>query len=248
MPSKRRAGSSLPRRRNQSSAPPVATQQSKSRLIAVVAGLAVVVTVGLILAGSLVRRGGNDTAAIAASNVPVTERTKGDLNAPVTIVEYADLQCPVCARFSQTIEPQLVEKYVATGIAKIEYRYFAFLGRESQRAAEACECAGEQGQFFPYRDALYANQRGENRGAFSDDNLRRIASSVGLDTDAFNACLQSGRGAETVTAQTAEGKALGVQATPTFFINGSKLEGLAPLATYEQLIEQAARTATGQQP
>ncbi|MGD9894605.1 MAG: DsbA family protein, partial [Dehalococcoidia bacterium] len=107
-----------------------------------------------------------------------------------------------------------------------------------------CACAAEQGAFLTYRDALYAAQSGENRGAFTDDALRRIASEIGLDTRAFDDALASGRHAGTVTRQTAEGQAMGVKATPTFIINGTKLEGLASFDTYRRVIEQAAGSAS----
>ncbi|MGH2586542.1 MAG: DsbA family protein [Dehalococcoidia bacterium] len=241
MASKRRRGSTLPRQRTRAAQVVAAPRRSNTLpLILAVAGLAVLATIGLIVAGNVIRGGDGETPVVASSYIPITDHSKGLESAPVTIVEYADLQCPVCARFSESVERQIEETYIKTGIVRLEYRHYAFLGEESQRAAEATECAAEQGQFFPYRDTLYANQRGENRGAFSDERLRGFAADLGLDTQSFNACLDSGRYEDRVKAQKAEAERLGVQATPTFFINGRKLEGLAPFSTFQQLIEQAA--------
>jgi protein-disulfide isomerase len=241
MASKRRRGSTLPRHRTtpaQAVTPP--RRPNNVRLILIVAGLAVLATVGLIVIGNAVRGGDSEAPVLASSDVPIADHSKGLESALVTIVEYADLQCPVCARFSESVERQIEETFIKTGIARLEYRHYPFLGEESQRAAEAAECAAEQGQFFPYRDTLYANQRGENRGGFSDERLRDFAAGLGLDAQSFNACLDSGRHEDRVKAQKAEAERLGVQATPTFFINGRKLEGLAPFSTFQQLVEQAA--------
>jgi protein-disulfide isomerase len=209
------------------------------RALFATAGVATLGVAGLIGLGSILRNG-DDAVTAPVTSVSAAGRSKGFAGAPVTILEYADLQCPVCARFSQTVERQIDEAYVARGLVRLEFRHFAFLGSESRRAAEAAECAAEQGRFFPYRDALYANQRGENRGAFSDDRLKQIAADLGLDRAAFDAAFDDGRHAPTVARQTADGRALGVKATPTFSINGTTLEGLAPFETFRTLIERAA--------
>jgi protein-disulfide isomerase len=201
MSSKRRTGATLPRRRmSQAPSSPASPQHrgiSRRQLFSV-AGIAVLGTAGVIAAGNLLRDDAGSTPVTSTAGIPITERVKGVATAPVTIVEYADLQCPVCARFSQTVEPQIEAAFIGPGVARLEFRHFAFLGPESLRAAEACECAAEQGAYFLYRDALYAAQDGENRGAFRDDALRRIASEIGLDSRAFGDALASGRHADTV--------------------------------------------------
>lgn len=115
----------------------------------------------------------------------------------------------------------------------------AFIGEESVRAAEAVECAGEQGQTWEYMDVLFANQRGENRGAYADRYLKAFAEGLGLDTLAFNACLDSRRYRSAVLLETQDGRARGVQSTPTFFINGEMLVGLAPYNVFQQKFEAA---------
>lgn len=249
MSTKRRAGTTLPRHRSPAAPAPAPAAAAPSggisrRIIGLIAAVAVLGALGLVLAGTFIRDDRSPAPVAASADIPVTARVKGNPAAPVTIIEYADLQCPACARFSQTVERQIEEMFIKTGIAKFEFRHFAFLGKESQRAAEASECAAEQGAFFTYRDALYAAQRGENRGAFSDNALRRIASETGLDTGSFNACFASGRNADTVKMQTADGKATGVQATPTFYVNGAKIEGLVSFDAFKQVIERAAAGGT----
>jgi protein-disulfide isomerase len=212
-------------------------------MLAFILGGAVLAVVAAIVLGNLTRDDGTPNSPATARVAPAEGRMKGSATAPVTMVEYADLQCPNCARFALTTEPELEQKYVATGMLKIEARQFAFLGRESVRAAEANECAGEQGKFWEYRDALYAAQRGENRGAFSDRNLRAIADRTGLDGGALAACLDSGRYSERVRSEREIARASGVSATPTFFINGQTIVGAQPLAVFEAAIEQALAQA-----
>lgn len=110
----------------------------------------------------------------------------------------------------------------------------AFIGSESEWAAEAAECANDQGKFWDYHDKLFASQGGENVGAFSKANLKRFAAEMKLDTAAFNACLDSDKYLAKVRADTAQSSSMGVRSTPTFFINGRMLEG-AP--SYDQLAQ-----------
>jgi protein-disulfide isomerase len=119
----------------------------------------------------------------------------------------------------------------------------AFLGQESVWAAEAADCAAEQGQFWPYHDKLYAEQAGENRGVFSQNNLKRFAADLGLDQEAFNACVDADRYAGQVQAETEAGRRQGVRSTPTLFVNGEKLEGVPTFEQLSQLIAAKAAEA-----
>ena len=113
-----------------------------------------------------------------------------------------------------------------------------FLGAESQWAAEASECATEQDAFWEYHDGLFARQSGENQGAFRKERLKQLAADLGLDTAAFNACLDSGKYAQLVRDETAAAQSLGVQKTPTFIVNGQPLLGAQPFEVFQRLIEQ----------
>ena len=161
----------------------------------------------------------------------------GPADAPVLIEEFSDFQCPFCGRFALETGPQLIEAYAGTGLVRFDYRHFAFIGPESQRAAEAAECAAEQGAFWPYHDIVFANQQGENRGAFRDEALLAFAEAAGLDPEAFQACLDSGRYRDVVLQESAEARQRGVTGTPTFFINGQKVEGAQPYEVFRRIIE-----------
>lgn len=100
----------------------------------------------------------------------------------------------------------------------------AFLGPESRLAAEASECAGEQGRFWEYRDRLFAEQGPRDRGAFGEENLKRYAREAGLDAARFGSCLDGGRYGDLVRAETESGRAKGVRSTPSLFVNGAKVE------------------------
>lgn len=201
------------------------------------------VVVAAIAIGAVTRNSGIAPVNVTTAPAPTEGRVKGSATAPVVLVEFADYQCPSCARQALTTERLLEERYIADGTVRLEVRQFPILGRESVRADEASECAGEQGKFWVYRDALYANQNGANRGAFSDKNLRRIAERVGLDGGALAACLDSGRYAERLRNDLEAGRALGVNGTPTVFVNGAMIVGAQPLAVFEAAIAEALRQA-----
>jgi protein-disulfide isomerase len=163
---------------------------------------------------------------------------RGSATAPVTIDEYADFQCPACGQFARQTESQLVQTYIAEGMVKLVFHHFAFLGMESNWAAEASECANDQGRFWDFHDRLYASQAGENRGAFSRENLKKIGADLGLGT-AFAACVDSGRYAQTVRDATQAGTDRGVRATPTLFIGERKIEGAATFDQLKPIIDAA---------
>ncbi len=162
---------------------------------------------------------------------------KGNPEAKIIIEEYADFQCPVCARYAREVAPRLDEKYVKTGKVYYIFRYFPFLGPESFRAAEAAACAAEQGRFWEYEHLVFANQRGENMGWFSDERLIGLAVRVGLDRGAFEGCLRSDKYRDFIRGAAEAGRQRGVRATPTIFINGEKIEGLYDVVFYETYIE-----------
>ena len=129
--------------------------------------------------------------------------------------------------------------YIVTGKVRLEFHHLAFIGPESLAASEAAECAAEQGAFWAYHDMLFTHQAGENRGAFNNLRLKSFAEQIGLDTEQFNACLDSERYREEVIAETQAAQTRGVRATPTFFINGQKIEGALPFEQFQSIIEEA---------
>ena len=162
----------------------------------------------------------------------------GKASAPVTVVEFADFQCPYCGKLFQDSLPSLKKDYIDTGKVKFYYNDFAFLGAESIQAASAAKCADDQGKFWEYHDYLYSHQDGENRGAFSDDNLKKFAGAVGLDQKKFDSCLDTNKYEQEVKDETARAKTYGVGSTPSTFVNGELVKGAVPYATLKAKIEE----------
>ena len=166
---------------------------------------------------------------VSADDDPV----KGDKNAPVTIIEFSDFQCPFCGKFYKETLPEIDEKYIKTGKAKLVYRDYPLGSHEfAQKAAEAAECADEQGKFWQYHDKLF-----ENQDALTIDNLKRYARDTGLSASKFNDCLDSSRYKDEVNKDLKDGESYGVSGTPAFFINGNLISGAQPFSAFEQVIE-----------
>ena len=122
----------------------------------------------------------------------------GDPNAPVTLVEWADYQCPFCGAFGREIMPRIIQDFVVTGQVKVYFRDLPFPDSasgygESDMAAEAAACAGDQGKFWEYHDTIFANQFGENQGAYSMERLAKMAEMNGLDMGQFTSCFEIAR-------------------------------------------------------
>ena len=170
-----------------------------------------------------------------------TRHFMGDPDAPITIIEFADFQCPYCGRFFAETKPQIDETYMQSGKVRFAYFNFAFLGPESNWAAEAAECAADQNKFWEYHDKLYSSQSGENQGAFNKDNLKKYAEELGLDTSAFNECLDSGKYTQLIQDESNMASSIGVRSTPTFLINGQAVVGAQPFEIFEQTIDSLLR-------
>ncbi len=170
-------------------------------------------------------------------NVTSSDPVKGDPKAKVTVVEFADYQCPFCERFHKEIYKQILTDYVDTGKVKFVYKNLAFLGKESTDAANAALCAKEQNKFWEYHDYLFDNQNGENQGAFAPDNLKQFAVAVGLEPTQFNACLDSAKYNAQVEADQAEANKNGFNSTPSTAVGSVPLIGAQPYATFKSAIE-----------
>ncbi|MBI2031697.1 MAG: DsbA family protein [Candidatus Levybacteria bacterium] len=162
----------------------------------------------------------------------------GKNDAKVTIIEFADFQCPFCERFFKDTIPNLKKDYVDTGKVKLAFRHYAFLGQESTWAAQASECANEQDKFWEYHDYLYNNQGPENSGAFAKDKLIGFAESLGLNKDQFASCLNSDKYSKNVSDDLSAGQKAGVTGTPATFINGQLIVGAQPYASFKTLIDE----------
>ncbi len=157
----------------------------------------------------------------------------GDENAPVTIVEFSDFQCSFCKRaFDQSVTA-LKREYIDTGQVKLVYRDYPLpFHSEAAPAAEAAECAHDQGKFWEYHDALFKNQQ-----SLGSDLYTELAEELGLDVNEFKSCMESGKHKEEVQSDMSYGSQVGVSGTPTFFINGIKLVGAQPFQAFQQIIE-----------
>jgi protein-disulfide isomerase len=169
--------------------------------------------------------------------IPAPALIIGDPNAKVTLVEYGDFHCSSCGEFFQRVEPQIRKNYVNGGKVRIEYRVYPWVSADSVRAGVAAYCAGDQGKFAPFHDELYRSQGAEDAMVFIPDRLKKMAGQLGLDAAAFNACYDSGRYAAKVNNGVAEAQAMGVTATPTFFIGGKRVVGAQSYATFKVLID-----------
>ncbi len=196
---------------------------------AVAVGLVVILLASGVLTGSSGGSGGDLRSPVRPTPTdlvdPANNRALGVATAPVQVEVWSDFQCPGCGFFATTIGPDLVDQFVKDGTVHLTYRDMTFLDGggptgESQRAASAARCAGEQGSFWPYHDYLFENQDGENQGAFRRARLDEIAAAVGLDTAAFGTCLDGGSQQPAVEAETAAGAQAGIGSTPTIVING----------------------------
>ena len=176
-------------------------------------------------------------AKLMATVLAQTRHFSGDPNAPVTIIEFGDFQCPYCGRFFTQTEPQIDKAYIQNGKARFGFFNFAFLGQESNWAAEASECAADQNKYWEYHNKLYSGQAGENQGAFNKDNLKKFAKDLELDTSAFNECLDSGKYTQLIQDESSMASSIGVRSTPTFLINGQALVGAQPFEIFQQTID-----------
>jgi len=172
-------------------------------------------------------------AEVAVQKVPV----RGTANAPVTIVEYADYECPYC----QVAEP-ILAKVVAENQGKVSFLYKDVplpMHPHAQKAAEAARCAGDQGKFWEYHDSLYTSKQ------FEIPQLKAAARQLKLDGDAFDKCLDAGQHAEEVKGTLKEGQQFGLEGTPSFFVNGRFVSGNLSVEDWRKMIDQeiAAKSA-----
>jgi protein-disulfide isomerase len=156
----------------------------------------------------------------------------GPANAPVTIIEFSDYQCPYCQVWYKQVYKQLMAQYPDQ--IRFVYRDLPLpMHPEAVPAAEAAECAGEQGKYFQYHDALFEQKYGLNRDAYE-----QYASDLGLDLSAFTACLDSGKYQAEIQADASDATNAGITGTPSFVVNGRLLIGALPLSDFTSVIDQ----------
>jgi protein-disulfide isomerase len=243
-------------------------RQQRNQRILIVVGIGLIT---LAIAGVLILSNrpakpadGPILSAPAVSRSQVDFNNMGDPNAPVKIVEFSDFQCPYCANFWKNTEPQLENDYVKTGKVYLTYRSMGnFVSNnitsqaggtdnESELAAQAAYCAGDQKKFWEYHDTLFANQLGENEGYFVRSRLDSYAKSVGLDMNTFKNCMDSNKYQDMVNKDGLDGAKAGVTGTPSFVINGKLIQGALPFndptadTDFKREIEAALKAAGAQ--
>ena len=157
---------------------------------------------------------------------------KGSPDAPITIIEFSDFQCPFCKRVLPVLT-QLLEQYA--GKVKLAFRDFplANIHPQAQKAAEAAHCAGEQGKYWEYHDLLFERQE-----TLPTANLVEYAQGLGLNSQVFRTCLESSKYKAKVERNHADGIKAGITGTPAFFINGRPISGAQPLETFKAIIDE----------
>lgn len=169
--------------------------------------------------------------AIAADD-PV----RGPANAPVTLIEFSEFQCPFCSRVGPTVK-QVLETY-GDKVRLVFRDYPLPFHNNAHGASEAAQCAHDQGRFWEYHDKLFANQQ-----ALAAENLKQYATDLGLDIAKFNECFESGRYKDRVDQDIAQGSSAGVRGTPAFFINGRFLSGAQPFEAFKTIIDEELERA-----
>lgn len=166
--------------------------------------------------------------------ISVTEHVKGNPEAEVTLVEYSDFQCPACASFQPVVE-EIMNQYGDK--IRFEYKHFPLpIHQYAQQAAVAAEAAGQQGKFFEFHDMLFKNQQTWAGSVAPTAMFAQYAEELGLDVEQFKAQQKSTILRDHIRAQMGEGRELGITGTPTFYLNGEKME----MNTFEEFISQIA--------
>ena len=197
-------------------------QRSPLRLWGPVALVAVAVAAGIWIQAARSQHGG--VVAPAHALGPSAGEALGGASAPVLVEEYGDFQCPNCGNWERTVGPT-VRRLVSQGRVRFVYHPIAFIGPESLAAANAAECAGDHGKFWPYHDLLFADQAPENSGALSSDRLLDLGRQVGVTDQRFQTCVRKGTYDNWIRQVTDQSSQRGVTQTPTVFVNGRQADG-----------------------
>ncbi len=221
-------------------------RRSQERRRQIVSLALVMAGVGAVAAGLLVLPNltpVGDVTEVATRQRPMVSGTSmGAADAPVVLEIFEDFQCPACRQFNLQSEQLVEQELVATGLVRVEFRQYPFIGNESVQASNASLCAADQGRFWDYHDILFANQTGENVGAFTERRLLAFAETLGLDMNSFETCLSEELHQDRIDADRALGLSYGISGTPSFIINGTQFsKGFVP--SFDQLktaVEQAS--------
>ncbi len=204
--------------------------------------LGVIAAVVLVVAGIILM-------ASRAANAPLTATGRvgegaawGPENAAVKILDFSDFGCSHCRDFGLNQGKQLRADYEASGKVRFEYKHMIIGGQPTRDAAMASECAADQGRFWDYHDALFGRQ-GSSANPFTKPLLKRYGAELGLDAAVFDPCVDGNVHSAKVASDESEGRGKGITGTPTFFINGKKIEGAYPYEQFKAEVEAALAAA-----
>lgn len=176
---------------------------------------------------------------VSEGNLPIL----GNKDAKVTIVEFSDFQCPFCKQMFDEALPQIKKEYIDTGKAKFAFRHYPLVSihPNAQKAAEAAECANDQDKFWEYHDQLFTNQADWESLPAADalNKYVEYANVIGINGEELRECVSSGRMAENVQKDIADGDKVGVDGTPASFVNGILISGAVPFEEFKTQIEAA---------
>lgn len=172
---------------------------------------------------------------LAQFEITKDDHVRGDFNAPITLVEFSDFECPFCVRHYPTMN-KILDDY--KGKVRLVYKHFPLgFHPNAQKAAEASECADEQGKFWEYHDKLFENQA----TGYSLEKFKQWAKDLGLNSQKFNDCLDSGKYTSKVQKDYQDGLQKGVQGTPATFVNGQLVSGALPYDNFKQIINSVLK-------
>jgi len=235
------------------------------RMLSLIVALVTVILLLLGLVGYLLYRMGQQSVLSQEADTPAVERveeipespgrdsmegvarlTEGDplamgpLDAPVVMTVHSDFRCPFCAKFAREVEPMLIEEYIDEGLLRMEWRDLPIFGEDSMVAARAARAAADQGRFWEFTHALYADAPASGHPEHTEDDLVGYAREAGVaDLDRFRTDMAGTAFDEDIEADRAVSTALGATSTPTVFINGTGVVGARPAEVFKQVIDRA---------
>lgn len=206
--------------------PPPRRPDARKRNLLIAAGAAAAVVAALVVV-SIVVAGGDDSGTTTTTSggsaalfdgITQEGAELGSQSAPVTMIQFEDLQCPICRAYQEDGFPGIVDEYVRPGKVKLRFAGLAFLGQDSEKALRYALAAGKQGKLWPYVADLYANQGDENSGWVTDSLLQKIAGDLGLDYAKLKKDADSPVTLQQANSMAAEANQRQIQGTPTFYV------------------------------
>ncbi len=184
--------------------------------------------------------GTNGTGGSNSTSLQANDHVLGDLGATLTVIEYADFQCPFCGKFARESFPTIKANYIDTGKVRWVFRHFPLttIHDRAQAAAEASECAADQADFFAYHDLTYNTVDGTNSAILTDAQLLQNATALGASAGTFNSCTTGHAKAARVQQDVNSATSLGLNSTPTFFVGSQKVTGFQTAAQMSAILDQ----------